>query len=206
MNYFRSVFTIVVLLFFLSGCVTSSLTMPDQQTILISTNKNKMQISGNVHKNSRVNMNNIAFVHQSLFEQEEGAYLVYETVDLDSNYRYNYAPQRTMDIVFDAKEISTIYMFQYLTFLQIETQDRQLLNVLVDQSHEQYLTFAYGFSSKKFKEMIETVDATDKKPSRALREEAVTLTDPDKAVLSQWNTKMLVLDHIFVPIGRMMRP
>ncbi len=206
MHCFRPLFTAFVLLFFLSGCTTTSLTMPNHQTILISADKKHMQINGTVDKSSQVNMNNIAFVHQSLFKQEEGAYIVYETVDLDSNYRYNYAIPRTMDIVFEAKQISTIYMFQYLTFLQIETQERELLNVLVDLSHEQYLTFAYGFSSEKFKKMIETINTTGKRPSRALREEVMTLRDPDKAIMSKWNTNMLVLDHIFVPIGRMLRP
>ena len=206
MYQFKSVFAPFTLLLLLSGCATSSLTMPDKKTILISTDKQNIVIDGTVEKSSRVNMNNIAFVYQSLFRQADGTFIVYETVDLSSNYRYNYATQRTMDIVFEAKSISTIYMYQYLTFLQIETKNRELLNVLVDQSHEQYMTFAYGFSSEKFKEMIETINMSSKTESGALREEVMTFKDPDKAILSQWNTKMLVLDHIFVPIGRMMRP
>ncbi|MGB5965447.1 MAG: hypothetical protein WBG65_07915 [Sulfurimonadaceae bacterium] len=194
----------LTLLSVLSGCQVSSLTMPNQKQIVLNYNESKINLDGKVVKNNRVNLSP-AMIYQSVFQMDEGGYVVYENVDLDLDYRYSYGTERTIDIIFDAKRVRTHFRFNNLHFYQAELKNSQILNVLVQQSDDQTLTFVYGFSSKAFQSMIDTLKADDDTELKPLKADAMTFSDPDSAIVSQWIVEMLVIEVIFVPAYRMMR-
>ncbi|MEA3372165.1 MAG: hypothetical protein U9Q62_00610 [Campylobacterota bacterium] len=200
---YRRSLILSALLLIMSGCTVSTLSMPDQEKIVIAYDAKKIDIDGEVVKSNDINLQP-AMIYQSVFKVEEGDCIVYETTDLDIDYRYNHGTSRTIDIIFDAKRVKTHFTFNNLSFLQVELKNSQTVNVLVHQSNDEYLTFAYGFSTSEFQKMIDTINADGGSKVKPLKRDVITFSDPDKAIISQWRAEMLVIDVIFAPLRRMM--
>ncbi len=200
--YYKSLI-LSTLLLIMSGCTVSTLTLPDKESIVITYDTNKINIDGKVVKSNHISLFP-AMIYQSVFKEEEGTYIVYETTDLDMDYRYNHGINRTIKIIFDVKHVRTCFSYNNLNFYQIKLKNSEILNVLSWQSNEQYLAFAYGFSSEEFQKMIDAMKEDDETMREPLKPDATTFSDPDKAIVSQWKAEMLVIDVIFAPVRRMM--
>ena len=186
----------------MSGCSDSTLTLPDKGNIVIHYGDDKINIDGKTVKSNYINLQP-AMIHQSVFKTEKGGVIVYETTDLDLDYRYNYGTVRTIKIIFDAKHVRTYFSYNNLCFYQVELKNSEILNVLSWQSDDQYLTFAYGFSVEEFQKMIDTIKEEGDVLRKPLKPDAITFSDPDKAIISQWKPEMLIIDVIFAPVRRM---
>ena len=193
------VLTLFVLLF--SGCLSSSITLQQPNKLEIRHNDQLIEIYGKVLEEREVNLSP-AMIYQTIFKIDEGETIVYEYVDLDTLYLFNYGTSRTMDIIFDAKHVRTVFQYNNLYFFQVERKDRTVVNVLVQQSSDETLMFISGFSTLYFKQLIKEMDKDKKVANRTLKE-ALTTKDSQTAVTSQWNIKMIAIDNIFKPVGRM---
>lgn len=163
----------------------------------------QMVFYGDIVKEEYVDLSP-GYIYQYVTRQKVGTLLVYETTVLHENYRYNHGTLRTMKIIFDARRVETIYTIRNMSFFQIELKDGWIINVIVQQSLDDQLAFAYGYAHEQFAAIMEQIKKPEDVYRKVLRPDVFVPKDPEKAILSQWKPEMLVIDIIFAPVARMM--
>jgi len=186
-----------------TGCISTSLTLQDKKDIVLTYGDKQMVFYGDIVKEEYVDLSP-GYIYQYVSKQEEGDLLVYETTVLHENYRYNHGTLRTMKIIFDARRVETIYTIRNMSFFQIELKDGRIINVIVQQSLDDQLVFAYGFAHNQFASIMQEVKKPDDVYRKALQSDVFVPQDSKKAILSQWRPEMLIIDVIFAPVARMM--
>ena len=202
-KYLFQLFPAFLLFVLFSGCVSTSLVLQDKKNIALDYGDDQILFVGDLVKENYIDLSP-GYIYQYVLKQDEGNLLVYETTVLDINNRYNHGTLRTMKIIFDAKRADIIYNTGHLTFFQIRLKSNEIVNVIAQQHTDEDLTFAYGFTHEQFSTILQRVKKPDDHYRRSLSENVLTLSDPKKAILSQWKAEMLVIDVLFAPVWRML--
>lgn len=202
-KYKFRLFSVFLLLVLFSGCISTSLTLLDKKEIVLGYGNEQVVFAGEIVKENYIDLSP-GHIYQYVSKQEEGDLLVYETTRLSINYRYNHGILRTMKIIFDARRADIIYNIGHLTFFQIELKNNKIVNVISQQYTDEDLAFSYGFSRKQFSSLLKSVTEQDVSYQNVVNENVLILSDPDKAILTQWKPEILLIDILFAPVGRIM--
>ena len=186
--------------FIFAACSVSTLQLTPDRDIRVEYDGLAVEIKGEGVKKEYINFTPLE-IFQEVIRTDSGNCLVYETTELDPAYVYNNATARTMELIFDAERVNAVYRFNNLHFLQAEMKNGAVFNLLVQQSGDQELVFAYGFGHTRFKALLEKVKKPDAKVLSPLREDVTVFEDAEAAVQSRWRAEMIFFAPLISPFS-----
>lgn len=187
----------VVVLVVLSACSVSTLELNDSHEVVLTYNEKSIEAEGESLDENTLIYSTI-IVKQNILQFKDKSLLVFESTDVDKLYMYKYATQNSIEMIFDAKKIKTIYRRNNLYFFQITLKNEKVLNALVQQSGDQSLSMIYGFSTVQFKKILGQVEGSDTFVAKLNTEKIEVLNDPKNAIRSKWNMKLINVDSLIV--------
>ncbi len=187
----------VVVLVVLSACSVSTLELNDSHEVVLTYNEKSIEAEGESLDENTLIYSTI-IVKQNILQFKDKSLLVFESTDVDKLYMYKYATQNSIEMIFDAKKIKTIYRRNNLYFFQITLKNEKVLNALVQQSGDQSLSMIYGFSTVQFKKILGQVEGSDTFVAKLNTEKIEVLNDPKNTIRSKWNMKLINVDSLIV--------
>jgi hypothetical protein len=183
------------ILVFLSACSTTDLSYKNNQLVLQVDGKH-LQVNGTSLGHHQNNFNTLYLSH-NILQLDAGNIVVYEKLRTDNRYQFNFTTLRTIQIVFDAIEVRKVYFSSSFYILQLTLQDGRILNTIVEQLEDQSLNLAYGMSNKQINELLKQLNA---KALRSLKQNVISIKNPQRAILSKWTTKKVHFAPLIVPV------
>jgi len=185
----------VTVLVFLSACSTTDLSYKNNQLALQVDGKH-LQVNGTSLGRHQDNFSNLYLAYEVL-QLDAGNIVVYEKGRTDSSYEFNFTTRRTIQIVFDAIDVRQIYFSSSFYILQLTLQDGRTLNAVVEQLEDQSLNLAYGMSNKQVNGLLKQLNA---KALRPLKQNVISIKNPQRAILSRWTTQKVNFIPLIVPL------
>ncbi len=185
----------VIVLVILSACSTTDLSYKNN-TLALQVDGKHLQVNGTRLGQHKDNFSNLYLAYEVL-KLDAGNIIVYEKARTDSSYEFNFTTMRTIQIVFDVIDVRQIYFSSSFYILQLTLQDGRVLNTIVEQLEDQSLNLAYGMSNKQVNDLLRQLDA---KAFRPLKQNVITIKDPQRAILSRWTTKKVHFAPLIVPV------
>ena len=193
---YQSLLSVATLLL-LSACSVSTLVLNDNQEVVLNYDEKSIEAKGKSLKENELIFSTIA-IKQNVLQFKDQSLLVFESTNVDVLYMYNFATQRSIELIFDARKIKTVYRRNNLYFFQITLKNDKVLNALVQQSDDQTLSIIYGFSAAQFSKILSQVEGSEKLLATLQTENIEILNDASTAVWSQWGTKLIAIDSLIV--------
>ena len=185
-------YLLLLSMFLLSGCVTSSLNLSDD-TLTLTYNKQKLSARG-ITLDKKYDRFPELELNQSIIELDDDTLLVYEEIEADLAYQFQYATQQSVKMIFDAKNYKLLYQRNNLYFFQLELKNRKFLNVVSQQSDMQSLTQLYGFTNIQMQKIITKISQEDKKLK--LNDDVIVFEHFEGSYISKWSTKLIAIDGL----------
>ena len=188
--------TILVLL--ISGCATSNLSYNNEK-INLRINEASLQVSGVELEERNENFSTL-FLTQNLLRLDDGSILVYEEAETDMQYQFDPTATRSIDIIFDAKRVVSVYYNALIYAFQVVLKDNRVLNVLATQSYDQELKMVYGMSTEKLNSMLKNLDPNAKP---VYYNNVINLSHEPIPFMSRWTTWKVHFVPLVIPIRRL---
>jgi hypothetical protein len=186
-------YSLVLSTFLLTGCATSSLNLGADDTLTLTYDKQKLSARG-LTLDKKYDRYPELELNQSILELDDDTLLVYEEVEADLAYQFQYGTPQSIEMIFDAKKYKLIYQRNNLYFFQLELKNSKFLNVIAQQSDMQSLTQLYGFSNKQMRKIISTV--SEEKKKLQLNEDIIMFEHFEGSYISTWSTKLIAIDGL----------
>jgi len=186
-------YSLVLSTFLLTGCATSSLNLGADDTLTLTYDKQKLSARG-LTLDKKYDRYPELELNQSILELDDDTLLVYEEVEADLAYQFQYSTPQSIEMIFDAKKYKLIYQRNNLYFFQLELKNSKYLNVIAQQSDMQSLTQLYGFSNKQMTKIISTVSEEEKKLQ--LNEDIIMFEHFEGSYISTWSTELIAIDGL----------
>ena len=183
-----------------SGCATSNLSY-NNENINLRINNASLQLPGVTLKEKNDNFSTL-FLTQKLLRLDDGSLVVYEEANTDMQYRFDPTTPRSIDIIFDAKQVIKIHYNTFIYAFQVVLKDNRVLNVLVAQGYDQELQMVYGMSTEKLNKMLKDLDQNTKP---AYYKNVINLKNEPIPFISRWSTRKVHLAPLVVPVRRIGR-
>jgi hypothetical protein len=180
----------------LTGCATSTLNLSDD-TLTLTYDKEKLSAKG-ITVDEKFDRYPELALRQSIIELNDDTLLVYEDVQADITYQFQYSTPKSVEMIFEAKKIKTLYQRNNLYFFQLALKNGKFLNIVAQQSNMQSLTQLYGFSNEQIRKIIEKVSG-EKKELNLHEENVVVFEKFEGSYLSRWSTKLIAIDGLMIP-------
>ncbi len=180
-----------------TACSTSTLTY-DKSTFNLRVDNKQLQIHGTEQKSNRENFS-ILFLEQKLIKLDDGSLVMYESGETDMSYEFANITTRTIDIVFDARKIITVYDKAFIYAYQIVLADGRVLNAVVSQSYDQEIAMVYGMSSDKLDKMLRKLEPTIQPVPY---KNAIVLNNQPNPLMSNWTTWKVNFVPLVQPLPR----
>jgi hypothetical protein len=186
-------YSLLLSTFLLTGCATSSLNLGADDTLTLTYDKQKLSARGLTLDTKHDNYPELE-LNQSIIELDDDTLLVYEEVQADLAYQFQYSTPQSIEMIFDAKKLNLLYQRNNLYFFQLELKNGKFLNVVAQQSDMQSLTQLYGFTNLQMKKIINKISKEDKKLK--LNEDIIVFEHFEGSYLSRWSTKLIAIDGL----------
>jgi len=194
-TYIFSILSIV----FLSGCATSSLKVSDNNELLLSHDNIVTMIGTKVLSRDSEWYERLD-IYKSRVQNDKGL-LLYEDVIVDIDWEFKDGPVVTIGDIFDSYGSSILYMNSNLVLLQVKVSKTQYVNMLVEKSDNQEISYVYGFGNDEFLKLANTVKSDTKLVLGKLKHEGIVFSN-DIEPLSTWSVRMLLLQPLLQPVMR----
>ena len=193
--------SLTLLLFMMTACTSYSTLSYDKSTLNLRVENTSLQVHGTEVKSNNENFS-ILYLQQKLIRLDDGSMVMYEYGETDLSYEFAQTTSRTVDIVFDARQMVKVYAHALVYAYQVILADSRVLNVVVSQSFDQEFTMVYGMSSEKLDKMLKKLNAFAKPvPYR----NAITLEHEPNPLLSKWTTWKINFVPLVQPVPRFIR-
>jgi len=191
----RRFISLPLFLLFLSGCSTTSLRL-DRGELLLQVDGRDIHIRGKSISKEFDNYGKL-FLTQEVLELQDHTIVVYEKAVTDSSYELNFPTQRTVKLIFDSQDVTTIYREKGLHIYQLKLHNGKILNLLVEQFEDQQISFLYGMSSEYVDKIIKQLELHG---SRVLRDGIIVKLPIGKgAIQTHWSMKMINFAPLITP-------
>ncbi|MEA3492038.1 MAG: hypothetical protein U9R27_09085 [Campylobacterota bacterium] len=186
--------SLTTLALLLGGCGSfTNLTYHNNQLSLQIDDKH-LNVHGDILTHHKDNFGDL-YLLQDTIKLKDGSIVVYEKAQLDSEYELNFPTRKSVEIVFETRDIKQIYFNKGFFLYQIRLKDGRTLNLSVEQYADQRISFVYGMSTAQMRKILTQLDA---KSSRPLVEDVITLPQGRGAIKSRWSSKKIY----FAPLIR----
>ncbi|MEA3523170.1 MAG: hypothetical protein U9R50_09340 [Campylobacterota bacterium] len=186
-------YSLLLSIFLLTGCTTSSLNLGADETLTLKYGKEKLSARG-LTLDSKFDQYPELQLRQSVLELDDDTLLVYEEVTVDLLYQFQYSTPQSIKMIFDAQKSKLIYQRNNLYFFQLLLKNSKYLNVICQQSGLQSLTQLYGFSNKQMEKIIAKISGEGKKLE--LDENIIMFEHFKRSYLSTWSAKLIAIDGL----------
>lgn len=189
----------VLSVFFLNACTSSSLNISDTNKLLLHQGDKTLQISGKVLSRElewypRLN------ISKSKIQNDKGI-LLHEHVTTELNWEFLHGPIATLQYIFNSYDSDIIHMSTNLALLQLRVNKTDYVNMLVEISQTQELSYVYGFSNEEFISLAKNIRLDSNHIIPKLKYKGLTFGTDDKP-LSTWSVKMLFLEPLLKRVMR----
>jgi len=185
-------------LFFLSGCLTSTLVLNNNSEVILSYNNKKIEAKGELLEQNHLVFANID-VSQHVLRFKNNRVLVFESTDVSTYYQYNFSTRHSIEMIFDAKYAIIVYRRNNLYVLQIVLKNNKVINAFVQQSDDQKLSMIYGLDTKEFANVVNSIKEPDASIGKIRENNILIFDDPKMAVHTKWSVKMINIDSLLRP-------
>lgn len=189
----------IVSIIFLSGCASSSLKVSDKNELLLQNNNKQIKVGSKVLTKDYEWYRNIDIYKSKI--QNSKSVLLYEDVIADINWEFKHGTVATIQYIFDSYKSDVVYMSSDVALLQLRVNKTQFVNMLVEKSGTQELSYVYGFSNKEFIELAQKIMPKDGESLSKLKNEGIVFSSEIKH-LSTWSVQMLFLEPLLKPVMR----
>jgi len=183
---------------FFIGCTTSSLKLNKKEELLFTYNAESFLLSNSITESKLLNYKDL-FVEQYKLEDESGRVLFYEDARTALNFEFNFGGLYTVMYIFDdAKEYEEVYRKNNLRLVQLKLKNSQYVNVLIQASDTQVISYVYGFSNHEFLKLAKKLVKDSGEEIQQLKYQGVSLSK-SQAPLTNWNDKMVYFTPLITP-------
>ena len=192
-------FLISILLF--SGCSSSSLKL-NKKELLFQHNSNTILFSNSIVEHKLLNYKEL-FINQYKLEDQSGRVLFYEDARTTLEFEFNFSDLYTVMYIFnDAQEYEVIYSKNNLQLLQLKLKSNKYVNILIQASDTQIISYVYGFSNDEFLDLKRELLENSDEEITQLKYQGVELSK-SQPPLTNWNDKMVYFTPLITPFRLM---
>ena len=200
---YRVAFILFVSILFV-GCTSSSLRL-DKKELLFNYNSNSFLLSNTVLEHTSLNYKDL-FVNQYKLEDNKERVLFYEEAKTTLDFEFNFGGLYTVLYIFDdAQEYELFYTQNNFKLIQLKLKNSNYVNILIQASDTQSISYVYGFSNKEFSNLAKNLTKDSTQELKPLKYKAKVLNKSQKP-LTNWNDKMVYFTPLTTPfrlsIGR----
>jgi len=197
----KSLLFLLISLMFI-GCTHTSLKLNKNDGLVLKYNSSNFLLSNSIVEHKYLNYKDL-FIEQYKLENGEGRVLFYEQAETELNFEFNFGGLYTVMYVFDnAQEYEEVYRKRNLRLVQLKLKDKKSVNVLIQASDTQEISYVYGFSNDEFLKLAAKLVDNPDEEVKLLEHEGITLKKSQKAI-TNWNDKLVFFTPLIRPIRMM---
>jgi len=197
----KNLIFILLNLFIFAGCATSSLKLNKEKELVLKYNSSDLKLTNKVLESKLLNFKDL-FVEVSKLKSDDGRVIFYEQAWTNLSFEFVYGGLYTLMYVFDNRQnYELLYERNNLKLVQLKLKDARYLNVMIQASDAQVLSYAYGFSNYEFTQIANSIKEDGQK-IESLKYEALVFEETSKA-LSNWNDEVVFFTPLIIPIRSM---
>jgi hypothetical protein len=180
-------------LFTFSGCVSSSLSMQEENGIVLMQEKKTLVAHAKPEEKKVLRFTNLDVLQVQL-QNAAKEKLFYEELEANHDYEFKYATVETLKRVFNLSRSHTLHQSSSLLFIQLQSKDGSYINIFAETSSFQKLSFVYGYSNADFEALA--------------KELGITLGTPETNIfmptesLTHWSQSDIFLNPLVQPLYR----
>jgi hypothetical protein len=178
----------------LSGCSMANLSYADER-LAINVEAMHLSVNGISLGHHTEHFQNMTLLQESL-RLDEGNIVVYEEAQTDVTYEFNLATANSVEAIFDAQKVTTLYSGSEFYLFQVYLKDASVLNVAAEQHDDQRLALVYGLTTLQLKKIIDALGATARETPL---QNARLLTEESNILLSKWTMQTIYFRPLIVP-------
>ena len=182
------------LLFLFAGCSNSAMTMEKNNRLFITNGDTVIEVNSPLNEKKSINMGTL-YIDQYIVGGNEENCVVYEDIRTANGYRFNYAYQRSIDLIFNAYAVKKEKSYGDLTFYRLTLRDenRSPLNLMALTSSKKSLKLLYGLDDNEVAMMQKRLEQNNTVLTLDLSE---TMQKRDHCIKSRWQPKLLIMDTL----------
>ncbi len=185
-----------ITLLFLGGCNVSELSYRNN-TLALQVDKNHLEFNGKTLYQHRDSFGNL-YLTQEMIRLKNGDQVAYEKVVLDPLYEFNLIPLQTIQVLFNTRIIDQIYFKSSFYLLQLTLKDGKVLNMALDLSDDQTMSYVYGMPTSSLKKMLKKLDP--QMTPKTMTDHVITIPQNSHAFLSHWSVQIVQLTPLLTPL------
>ncbi|WP_294963874.1 hypothetical protein [Sulfurimonas sp.] len=194
------IFILILLsLFILSGCSTSSLILNKDKELVLKYSTNDLLLTNKLIDSRFLNFKDL-FVTIYKLKNENGRILFYEEAKTELDFEFVYGGLYSVMYIFDDRqEYEVLYKRNNLSLVQLKLKDSSYLNVMIQASDSQVYSYVYGFSNEEFVQIAQMLKINENDKLGELKYEALIFSSQSKA-LSTWTDEMVFFTPLIMPL------
>jgi|GEM_PF-2717135 len=195
----KTLFFLLVGALFL-GCTHSSLKLNNKKEELVfNYNSSQFLLSNKIIDSKLLNYKDL-FIKQYTLKNQENRVLLYEEARTTLNFELNFSALYTVMYIFNnAREYEDVYKSNNLRLVQLKLKNETYVNVLIQGSDTQVLSYVYGFSNEEFLKLATTLAEKSKEEVKPLQN-AGTIVSKSQDSLTNWNDKLVFFTPLITPL------
>ncbi len=197
----KSLLFLLISLVFI-GCTHSSLKLNKKEELIFKYNSSDFLLSNSIVENKYLNYKDL-YVEQYKLQDRNGRVLFYEEAQTELNFEFNFGGLYTVMYVFDdVQEYEEVYRKKNLRLVQLKLKANRYVNILIQASDTQEISYVYGFSNDEFLKLATKLAENPDKEVKQLKYEGTTLKKSQK-VITNWNDKLVYFTPLIRPLRMM---
>jgi hypothetical protein len=187
----------VLLLFLFAGCSNSAMTMDKKERLFIANDETVIEVKTALFEKESINLGPL-YIDQYIVGANEENCVVYEDIRSANGYRFNYAYQRSIDLIFNAYAVKEQKSYGNLTFYRLTLRDRNRsqLNLLALTSSKKSLKLLYGLDDEEVAMLQKRLEQNNTAVTLGL---SAATQKSAHCIKNRWQPKLLIIDTL---VGR----
>ncbi len=178
---------IVIAILMLNHFYQKSTLELNSNEVKLKVNNQEVLLTYQTRKNIPTTLSNVQIERSEVLVGDELLY--FESAQTENLYEFNYNPEQIVSILFDAKRTEPLFSKNGLQAIKITLADSRIVNLFTTQHDTKELQLVYGFSDKKFKEVVEQLSSTTKVSDSS---GSFTLSEP----LAKWSVEHVDIEGV----------
>ena len=198
----KKILSILFLATLFTACSTSSLKLQKNENLSLKFNSQEYLLSSSIEEDKFLNMKDLFITQYKLTSTKNSAVLFFEEAKTSLNFEFNFSALYTLMYVFnDATEYQELYRKNNLRLVQLKLASNKYINLLIQASDTQKISFVYGFSNSEFYRLAKDLNRLKpmKSPLKELKYKGVTLLLKDD-FLSNWSDEIVFFKPLITPL------
>lgn len=190
---------VILIMTFLSACSGGTQVRYTPNQLILKSDGQFISVKAKTLKSDFINLGRIS-INQKVLKLDTEDVVVYEDVFIGSDYQIKHSYDRALRLIFDALDVERIATISALGFYSIVLRDKTDLFVVVKTATKKRISMVYGRNRCLFET---TINELDKQQFVQQKECQNIKTDPENAIQSKWQVKLVILDGLLEQVPRL---